>query len=99
MTTPPPLQPKGPFDPPGNTLIEVSRGAFLGALTRLELFLDSPLFCSIFVVVGNYVWSAGACSRFHFLGVDWRPCQPKTTKIASFKINHLRNALFVTLLF
>jgi hypothetical protein len=62
-----------------------------------KIALDKSLMCDTLTAADNCARSAGACSRFSFLWADiLAPPNPKETKIASFKINHLRNAFFVT---
>jgi hypothetical protein len=69
-----------------------------------KVFLDFPQFCGTLNSVDNYMWSAGGLFTLSaaegltlfFLRQPFRPCQSETIKIASFKINHLRNAFFVT---
>ena len=70
----------------------------LGKLVA-KIFLDFSRFHTILNGVDNYVWSAGACSRFSFSRPPFPPCRPRPTKIAPFRINQLGYAFFGTPLF
>src|SRR5439155_25727256 len=75
------------------------RGHFKRGLTFSRFSFDFPVICGTLSSVENCIWSAGACTAFSFQTGNSARCQPKTTKIASFRINDLRNAFSVTLLF
>src|SRR5713101_2613458 len=40
-----------------------------------KMSLDKFLICDTITLVDNYVWSAAACSRFSFLGLQFQPLQ------------------------
>jgi len=58
-------------------------------LTPPKLSLDFSLFPDTLNGVEIHALPAGACFRFSFLMKPFRPCTSKTTKIVSFRINHL----------
>ncbi len=59
---------------PKSTLFStLARGHFYRSLTSFQLFLDFSLIFGTVNFVENYMWSAGACSRFSILD---RPFQP-----------------------
>jgi len=59
----------------------------------LHFSLDFALIFGILIYVDYYAWSAGACSRFSFLVAAIWAVRSQKTKIASFRINHLQNAI------
>ncbi len=65
----------------------------------LQIALDNSLIYAMVYLLDNCIWSTEACSRFSFSRRSIQLLLVQTTKNASFRINELRNANFVSLLF